>query len=375
MSELIRAQTVQALESGQPIYYERTTANGDNLWQHWTYWHMINRLASEYGISDSNINLRTYMKTFLKPKPKGLDLGIRNNSIVNTPLVLEAGFVVQRLETIAGLLNMDVLTRDKLLVPQPMRTDFAPFNRFDRNLVTDTGEEIREELLNRAQKIVIIGQFGSIPEKRLSNAQAGLIADVTREILPDSYIAVLSDRDLLAQKKRDGWKKYINKECYYDFPFDNPGFTESLYSPYGESVDQVVAGTNINNFSAWFYGSDVITGTDSFGSWLGSGSRSMRPDRDGILEHTDAHFHYTMASPKVWRIPGTTFSRSKGLKFIDLLSRGQFAFLTFDQYYNYSGVLNEPEPNSPHRGITQIDMKDYITAYQEFLQNHSYGKR
>lgn len=180
-------------------------------------------------------------------------------------------------------------------IPQPLKVTNTALWQFNREKVKAKGEGIRASMLDYSQ-IICIAQGGSRPQKKFGSQDVKTIGQAVHEIDPYAKVIVLSD-----QFRRN----------YHDStePQTNFQYEQTQETSFGT----LVRSSDPNILSSYMYAADTIVATDSFYAWLGTGSRVMRPDRQGVLRPNDAVVLYTVADPSVWAIPGATIIESQSI--------------------------------------------------------------
>lgn len=354
---MFREQVLDALRNGGRICQSRSYVHGDNLINSWTSQYALQRLALEEGLEYAS-SLVTYPEN-KKPPKNGIELSSYRQRYWQTEEVFPLGIVGYKLQLAADRLDLSINSDEFNLVPQPFVTDFAPLNTFNEELVVNEGEILRNKLKERFSQIVVIAQSGSQAEKRFTNKQVADLAEGVKVTDPNAFVAVISDKDLLANLVPTMWRRIRNNPqpfTLHAFPYRSLAFKRELENNiFEQAVDRSISGFDINQFCIWFYAADLLIATDSYWSWLGCGTKSLRPDRQGKLQSTDAIILYTIANPSIWRVPGAIQVESEGLEQRRIASGGQFQFLSYDEYY--VPPHGSVKSNDPQRAITQNDIK------------------
>ncbi len=177
-------------------------------------------------------------------------------------------------------------------IPQPLKMPQTALAQFDQNSVIAQGTKIRSSFQDHS-RIVCITQGGSRPQKKFGSQDIREIGHAVLDMDPYAKVIVVSD-----QLRHD-----------YGTP---PPFPTNFNDIHTQDTDfgSVVQSADPNILSSYLYAANTIVATDSFYAWLGTGSRVMRPDRQGILQPHDAVVLYTVADPAVWAIPGATIVKS-----------------------------------------------------------------
>lgn len=348
-------QVLKAIKDGNPIYYCRPPAQGDGLIHLWTHRVLLGRLAEEACIDPGKLQLKSYPRTQAPPKN---DVNFGNYQDLNSSIedLHKIGVVGYKLQTIANRLGITLSPDDFALVPQPSFADFKPWSDFSDEKVSTQGQYIREDILKDYSRIVVVGQFGSQAEKRFSDTQVVEIAKKIKQQDPNSFVAVVSDKDHLKDVLPKPWHWLTRPDSYYAFPYKAKEFKHDLCSrSFDGFPDALISGKDINQFCSMFYASDLLITTDSFGAWLGCGSRSLREDRQGRIQASDAVILHTVANPAIWGVPGATLVISCALDLQCIMTGSQFDFLDYDGYYQGQFPRGTIKSNDPRRGILPRD--------------------
>lgn len=200
-------------------------------------------------------------------------------------------------------------------IPQPLKMPLTALSQYDQDRVIAKGTEIRSQLQDHS-RIVCITQGGSRPEKKFGSKDVHEIGHAILDIDPHAQVIVLSDH--FRQNYGDRNEPPTN--------FDNVQTQKTSFGSLVQSSDP-------NILSSYLYAADTIVATDSFYAWLGTGSRVMRPDRQGVLQPNDAVVLYTVADPTVWAIPGATIVESPSIKMYRNCGLEIHEGLTDPEYY------------------------------------------
>ncbi len=357
MSLELRDRVVNSIQTKEPVYYSRPPRQGDSLINRWVYSYILRKLSQETDLDYSSLNLRSY------PYGNGLrkdyaDFGHYKYTDYNLLDITKKGIVAHQLQIVGSMVEVEVTEEDYGLVPQPDAADFDPWFGFDKTEVINKGDILRENIRLGVSRLVVIAQFGSQAEKRFSDKQAQELAQFVKENDPNSYVAVATDKTVLRKSLPKPWHRITRPPSFYAFPYTTNEFKKQLQGEdYGKAVDQVISDRDISTFCKWFYNADLLIATDSFGSWLGCGAKSLRRDRNGRLEPTDAVILYTIANPDIWKIPGVTRVVSHGLEYQRIFSSPNFDFLSYKQYYFVKPWADSILSNDPRRAITHEDIE------------------
>lgn len=362
-----RDRVADALQKAEPIFYCRAIAQGDTLIQLWAHSYFLKRLARELEIDETKLQLRSYPRG-KTPRGEIVDFGDYKDLNSSVKDLHKIGVLGYRLRAVADRLNMTVDTDDLTLVPQPSPADFNSWTHFSRERVLNEGQNLRESVLRNHSQIVVIGQFGSQSEKRFSDAQVADLARDVKEKDPESFVAVVSDKDYLETALPKPWDWIIRPDSYYAFPYRTGDFKKSIQNRSFEGIpDSLIFGKDINQFCSMFYASDLVVVTDSFGSWLSCGARSLREDRQGRVQPRDVIVLHTVANPDVWGIPGSTIVTSSAVDIQQILTGSQFDFLGYDEYYQGQFPPGVIKSNDSRRGILARDIDRLRATLTSFL--------
>lgn len=333
-----------------PIYIIKANQLGDDMIIQWASHYMLKKLSEEAGLKNGKINLRTYVPG---ESPKDSLVLLDDRKYNRSSQETSENVYHFMLFTLARTLNLPLSREDFENIPQPIRTDHAPLDAFDKEKVIKEGMALREKILRDYKSIVVIAQGGSIPEKRYSDKQVADLVKAAKDASRDSFVAVVSDRDLVKFKSEKLWKRVI-------FSRDNGKQPKFI-----EEADIMVSGRDINEFCKWFLAADTLVTTDTFFAWLGAGSKAMRSDRRGKLQKNDVLILYTLADPQVFGITGAEIMTSKAILNERTLMKitGETILDTTDYYaeQNKGGEINL---DRIQRGISQ---EDFALARQKLL--------
>lgn len=273
------------------FYLKYTGQEGGMMIGTWEVQQVLQRYASARKIHDPTINLAaTYQdKQFRILRDLHQLVPPKNRKqVTRTFFGYHSGLLA---DALGVTLEPDFLQH----IPQPLEMPLTALAHYNREEVITTGAEIRSRLQDHS-RIVCITQGGSRPQKKFGKRDIQEIGNAIHDIDPRAKVIILSD--------------YFRS---------NHGNTNQPHTDFTDvqtqetSFGTLVRSSDPNILSSYMYAADTIVASDSFYAWLGTGSRVMRPDRQGILQPNDAVILYTVADPTVWAIPGATIVESPSI--------------------------------------------------------------
>lgn len=271
----LREGILDALSRNIPIQIHLPKGNGDKLWQAWACTLPVQKIAEE---NEVNPNFRIVAYSSTPPEEPGFKLSAqleRAQIALGMFTHAKSNFYQDEVWRSLKSIGVDPSEQDLNNPPEPLPIEDTLFQNFDKNLVSESGEDFRAKSPGKTRYVVT--QSGSEIGKRLSDVQVAEIVDLIRKNNSGSHISVVSDRFFLGEKALD---------------------------PESVKADEVVSGNDINEYSSRMYASDFLIGTDSFYGWLGLGNMSMRLKKEGLSTEGKGVLLYTLADPDAWSVPG-----------------------------------------------------------------------
>lgn len=355
----IGQETARRLQSGEPLYIMRTDGLGDGMIIWWSTDLVMRKLCQEIGIDIPRINIQTYFEGKHQPNQVLLTSDSFTTKISNSR---PDSFYSEAVHTIARVVSLPPISKNEINLPQPLQTDYPPLDKFSKEIVAQNGEALREIIQKQGKPLIVVAQSGSQSEKRFSDSQVAKIADAVKSSSPDSFVAVVTDKPFLRAQKIQLIERLLPfaRPSAPLFPFYTKEFQRELRSVnFGKAPDAIILTKDINEICKWFYAADTLITTDSFWSWLGAGTKAMRPDSNGQIQSKDAVVLHTVAYPQVWGVPGATHISSECLDYfwdLGFVYQTNGHMLYLNQYYSHLPIGERPSPHSSARGITPEDI-------------------
>ena len=279
-AERFRHILIESIQAEVPLFLPLFGKSGDDLLIRAAYWEVLTQLCHQEGIEVSKLHI-TAQTSDDENEMNIFEAAVGIFSMGAAEKKIEAnkgrgGTLYQnKLDQLAAVLGVQLDPEIYHRSPRIWPVDRGPLQEANPDSIHQKAEAIRAEIGDR--QVVVIGQAGSLPEKRFSDEQLGEVARVIRQKYPTAVIIELSDKAFRSQ----------------------PGERLPSQNPY---VDRALTPTDINELLAYFQVADIAIMTDSY--WMHLAASQDVPQLLAL---------FTLYQPEGWAAPSTKVVRSEAL--------------------------------------------------------------
>lgn len=352
-----RAEVVQTIREKRPLCLPMFSANGDDLLVRAACWEVLVQLCEDEGLDAQDIQVTAVLSEDLESMHESA-IGIYSkgtaSGVLDKHAVDNATLYQESLYEFSAALGVRLEPSVYEKSPKIWPTDKGPLKNVDADKINEHMVRIRE--MTKGRPLVVIGQAGSMAEKRFSDTQLAEVAATARNKRQGAFIVVVSDKHFL----RTDLPKMLAKEKPAQFPIaGQPNtkytpeqiehFTQELNTtlvPHQENeIDYVAEITDINELLAYFRLAAEADMTDGY--WMHLAASQDVPNLIAL---------FTLFQAKKWASPETTVVSG------DVVAKQQGEYIPTQWYHFMNNDGHAPVPTADNYGIERNDIQKFTQA-------------